>query len=365
MANVTKVAWRNGLLVKKRQESFSASTEDLTTKTAPFVPRNPWLSAGLYIVLVAVFLWLPLVYFVIGIDPGELFTSAKDLAAALMFFTGAVIANATAIGGGIVFNPMLQFVFGVSGLSALLLSVTVQCSGMASGTYGWYRRGEFQKVERKHLLAMGGCTIVASVASTAVLVIGVRQFPEVMLPVMKALSVLVAFYVFAILWLDIRRASKVDTPQRGGPEAADGRAGVGAGVACAGEPDLLRVDRRVYKWICLGSLLNVHTAVGAGELTFAHLIKYYRCHASTAVAVGAMCQLLSVLTQTVFNLIFLRSYMLWSLISIGLLFTMMGGRIAPLIMSSRVVAPYTKHILAFTALSMGIISAALLIRNLM
>ena len=59
----------------------------------------------------------------------------------LMFVSGAVIANATAVGGGIVFNPMLQLIFGASGYSALVLSITAQCAGMTSGTYGWYKKG--------------------------------------------------------------------------------------------------------------------------------------------------------------------------------------------------------------------------------
>lgn len=58
----------------------------------------------------------------------------------------------------------------------------------------------------------------------------------------------------------------------------------------------LRVDRRIYPWLVFGSLLNVYTAVGVGELSFAHIMKYYKAPAQRAVAIGVVMQAVSVLT---------------------------------------------------------------------
>jgi hypothetical protein len=48
------------------------------------------------------------------------------------------------------------------------------------------------------------------------------------------------------------------------------------------------------------------------------------------------------------------------LIWIGLLFTMMGGRLAPFIITRRWIEPYVKHALALTALAMGATSLIML-----
>lgn len=116
-----------------------------------------------YIILFALLLWTPFVYIFTDTTPAELFSNLRAYIASVMYFFTAVIANSTAIGGGIVFNPMLQLVFGISGFSALTLAIVVQCTGMASGSYGWYKRGEFKKINSKHLLTMSLCTIVSTI----------------------------------------------------------------------------------------------------------------------------------------------------------------------------------------------------------
>ncbi len=235
-----------------------------------------------------------------------------------MFVSGAIIANATAVGGGIVFNPMLQLVFGVSGYSALVLAVTVQCAGMTSGTYGWYKKGEFSHIARSHLFMMAITSAVSTVLFTILFLQCRKLFASELLGVMKAASALVSFYVFAILWKEVKEKESMGiSGQAALPQGSDNE---------LREAGALRVDRRIFPWIVLGALLNVHTAVGVGELVFSHLIKYYKAPTRTAVAVGVMMQAISVVTQTVFNVLFLREYLLLDLVCIGLFCTMIGGR---------------------------------------
>lgn len=337
------------------KESLSTGAKDSSTRLGSH--RNSetaeLLAALKYILLVGCVLWIPSVYLFTDLSPLGLFQSAKGVLAALMFVAGAVIANATAVGGGIIFNPMLQLLFGVSGYSALVLSITVQCAGMTSGTYGWHKKGEFSCVKRGHLFMMAFTSALSTALFTILLLICRKLFPDHLLVVMKMASALVSFYVFGILWKEVKERKWMGTtgPTSARQSLANGRK----------EAYLLRVDWRIYGWIAFGALLNVHTAVGVGELAFSHLIKYYKTPTRTAVAVGVMMQAISVLTQTVLNILFLRDYLLLDMVCIGLLCTMMGGRLAPYLMTRRVIEPYAKQALALTALAMGLTSLGMLV----
>jgi uncharacterized membrane protein YfcA len=59
----------------------------------------------------------------------------------LVGFAVAIVANATAIGGGIFFIPILVFGYGLAPLVAVKLSIAGQAFGMTSGAIGWLRRG--------------------------------------------------------------------------------------------------------------------------------------------------------------------------------------------------------------------------------
>jgi len=297
-------------------------------------------SAWLYIAVLGILVWWPFVALVAGhTTPLGLFHGLREVGAAAMFTTGAVIANATSVGGGIIFNPTLQLVFGVGGISALTLSILVQCAGMASGTYGWYRWGAFQHVHQPHLTAMALVTAAATAVWTIAFLLIRPIIPEVLPLVMKTASMLISFYVGYLVLREAREP---------------------VGLAQIEEP--LVIDRRIWLWIVLGTGLNVTTAVGAGELVFAHLIKYYRASPKIAVAVGTMAQAVSVITQGIFLVIFMRQYILIPMVCIGVFFCMVGGRLAPIIMTRPAVEPYAKYILAFTAIGMGLTSGWMLFR---
>ncbi|MDJ0841161.1 MAG: hypothetical protein QNK37_31910 [Acidobacteriota bacterium] len=322
-----------------------------------------------YILIAGLVFWWPLVYFVTGLPtPFALFTQLSDFGAALMFVTGANIASATAVGGGIVFNPTLQLVFGVSGYSALILAVLVQCAGMTSGCYGWYRKGEFAGIYRPHLAVAAAVTFFATAVWSVVFLLVMPLLPQTLPIIMKLASTLVSFYVARLVWLDIKerevhiekleRAAEEGNTEAAMREALElARADHGPKVAA----DPVKMDRRIWGWLILGSLLNVYTAVGAGQLLFAHLIKYFKTPPKTAVAMGAMVQAISVLTQSVFILVFMREFILVHLVCIGLFFCMVGGRTAPYVLTRPLIEPWVKHVLALTALAMGLTSGGMLL----
>jgi uncharacterized membrane protein YfcA len=59
----------------------------------------------------------------------------------LVGFAGATLGNATAVGGGLVFVPVMIFVYHLAPVTALSLALGTQSFGMSSGALGWLRRG--------------------------------------------------------------------------------------------------------------------------------------------------------------------------------------------------------------------------------
>jgi uncharacterized membrane protein YfcA len=74
--------------------------------------------------------------------PDPLGLAANNWPLIIVGVFGAFIGNVTAIGGGIVFIPVLMFAYKVDPVSALKLAFVMQAVGMTSGASGWLRRGE-------------------------------------------------------------------------------------------------------------------------------------------------------------------------------------------------------------------------------
>jgi uncharacterized protein len=80
------------------------------------------------------------IYFTVFPEPVSLLSRNWPLI--LIGVIGALIGNITAIGGGLVFIPVLMFVYKTDPLSALKLAFVTQAVGMSSGAVGWLKRGE-------------------------------------------------------------------------------------------------------------------------------------------------------------------------------------------------------------------------------
>lgn len=313
-----------------------------------------------YIFIVFLFIWFPFVYWGLGIaHPFLWFAELSGIKAALMFISGAIIANATAVGGGMIFNPSLQIIFEVGGYTALVLSILVQSSGMSSGAYGWYKKGEYQYFYLPHLFTLVLTTILFTSLWSILFIKFMYHYPEVLSIYMKIASTCISFYVFWLVFSSIREREQHI-------ELLEEKVHINDVSGVVEEAHILEkidepyeqkgkvyIDWRIYALLAPGTILNVTTAVGVGELVFSYLIKYYRAAPKTAIAVGTLMQAVSVLTQSTFILIFLRDLILIDLVCIGILFCAMGGRLAPYILTFKHIEPYAKHILAFTAFAMG------------
>lgn len=93
---------------------------------------SPWM-------IILSLVWL-LVFLLVFPDPAGL--AAKYWPLLFVGVAGAFIGNITAIGGGLVFIPVLMLVYQTDAVSALKLAFVSQAIGMTSGASGWIRRGE-------------------------------------------------------------------------------------------------------------------------------------------------------------------------------------------------------------------------------
>ncbi|MGL5892111.1 MAG: TSUP family transporter, partial [Bacteroidia bacterium] len=99
-------------------------------------PKFRYFTPALFILTA---LWL-VIY--IGFFPEPAALAARNWPLILVGVAGAMIGNITAIGGGLVFIPVLMFVYHTDPLSALKLAFVSQAVGMTSGASGWLKRRE-------------------------------------------------------------------------------------------------------------------------------------------------------------------------------------------------------------------------------
>ncbi len=91
---------------------------------------SPWL-------LLFAAVWL-VGYCSVAQDPVALFE--KNWVFIPVGFCGAVLGNISAVGGGIVFIPVIMFVFHFPPVTALKIALASQSWGMTSGAIGWLQK---------------------------------------------------------------------------------------------------------------------------------------------------------------------------------------------------------------------------------
>ena len=107
-------------------------------------------------------------------------------------YVAAAFANATAIGGGFLFVPLFIFVYGLTPLVALKLSLATQAFGMSAGTLGWGR----SFIDPLALVAGG----LASLAGMALGTLVLKVPGELVKPAFGWIS----FFIFVAVLLEFR-----------------------------------------------------------------------------------------------------------------------------------------------------------------
>ena len=125
----------------------------------------------------------------------------------LLALLGAIVANATGAGGGIVFVPAFKLL-GIEQSAIIATSFAIQCFGMTAGSLAWYRFSRVQSTVLEPAWAQYGSLIAVFAAPTVLgVIIGQWLFqpddPQQTINVFKAFS---AMFGIAILATSYRLA---------------------------------------------------------------------------------------------------------------------------------------------------------------
>ncbi|NOT11498.1 MAG: sulfite exporter TauE/SafE family protein [Methylococcaceae bacterium] len=268
---------------------------------------TPWL-------LVFTLLWL--VIFCTGFsNPQEL--AAKNWPLILIGVLGAFIGNVTAIGGGIVFIPVMMFVYKVDPLSALKLAFVTQAVGMSSGASGWLRRGEVPLSLLKWTLPT---LILGTMISTFLF------HPQPML--IKRLFGPIAFAAGLLTLVTLDRKGGIDRL----PESA----------------------RMPLLFISLvGGMITGWVAIGEGEIVAAFCMLAYGLNANQSIGLGVVLLSINSLLLAVIHIVFYGGIP-WELAAFTILGVLWGGRLGPYL-SQWASLRTTKKVFAVIALLDGLV----------
>jgi uncharacterized membrane protein YfcA len=207
-------------------------------------------------------------------------------------FAVAVVANATAIGGGLFFIPILVFGWGLSPVVALKLSIAGQAFGLTSGAIVWLRRG---LVPREALRAALPPLLVGASVSSLLLHPSPQLVKGLFGPVSIALGVLA-----------LRQQGASAPREAVPPEALGPLRFVAAG----------------------GGILSGWVAIGAGELAAAYLMLAQQLRPDRAIGLGVV-----LLSAASIWLCGIHSFLLdgipWEMALFLVLGTVFGARLGP------------------------------------
>lgn len=170
-------------------------------------------------------------------------------------FCGAILGNISAVGGGIVFIPVMMFIFHLPAVTALKVALASQSWGMTSGAIGWIQKRVVPlralKLTVPGLLA-GSCIGSLVIHPSALLV---KLF-------FGPVSILLG-----VLTIVLSKRAKQSAPRTDIPEKATF--------------PLLIIS-------LIGGLITGWIAIGEGELVAALLMLYYGVSAPICIGLGVL-----------------------------------------------------------------------------
>ena len=275
--------------------------------SANFPYFTPWLFVFTLIWLVAYWFAFP--------DPLGLAASNWPLIIVGVF--GAFIGNLTAIGGGIVFIPVMMFVYKVDPVSALKLAFVTQAIGMTSGASGWLRRGEVP-------LSLLKWTVPSLIAGAAISTFLIHPQPMLV----KGLFGPIAFITGLLILITL--------DQKGGRMVLPANALI---------PVML---------ISLsGGLITGWVAIGEGEIIAAFCMLAYGLNANRAIGLGVVLLSINSILLALIHAFYFGGVP-WELAAFTILGVLWGGRLGPFL-AQWISMRTTKKVFAFIALLDGLV----------
>jgi uncharacterized membrane protein YfcA len=254
-----------------------------TMTSAKYFPYyTPWL-------LVFTLIWLAICCAGFS-DPLGL--AAKNWPLVIVGLLGAFIGNVTAIGGGVVFIPVLMFAYKVDPVSALKLAFVTQAVGMSSGASGWLRRGEVP-------LSLLKWTVPPLIIGTMISTFLIHPKPMLI----KGLFGPIAFVAGLLTLITVDR-----------------KGGVNQFPASARIPTLL---------VSLaGGMITSWVAIGEGEIVAAFCMLAYGLNANLSIGLGVVLLSLNSLLLAFIH-IFFYGGIPWEMAAFTMLGVLWGGRLEP------------------------------------
>lgn len=207
-------------------------------------------------------------------------------------FAGAMLGNATAVGGGLVFIPVMIWVYHLPAVMALKLALGSQCFGMTSGAIGWSRRG----VVPFHLLRVA---VPALLLGSTVSSLIIRPNPLLVKGLFGPVSILIG--LITLILLD-RYSGGEDVPRRAYPALA--------------------------AMAFLGGMLTGWVAIGEGEVVAAFLMLAYGLRAERGIGLGVVLLAINSVFLATIHQLFLVG-LPWELILFTGFGCVFGGRMGP------------------------------------
>ena len=242
--------------------------------------------------------WMPVFVVLWGIVFWNLFPNPLGLIQQnwplfIVGLVGATIGNATAVGGGIVFVPVMLFVYQLPAVTALKLALASQSFGMTSGAIGWATRGV---VKPKILKVATVALLLGSTISSLVIK------PNAIL--IKGLFGPASIFIGVVTLLMLNRhGDHEDLPSNG-----------------------------AYFWLALmafiGGMLTGWVAIGEGEVIAAFLMIVYGLRAERGIGLGVILLSINSIYLTLIHQFFLGGIP-WELAMFTGFGCVFGGRLGP------------------------------------
>lgn len=248
--------------------------------------------------------------------PDPIGLAARNWPLIIVGVFGAFIGNATAIGGGIVFIPVLMFAYQVDPVSALKLTFVTQAVGMSSGASGWLRRGEVP-------LSLLKWTVPALIIGTMMSTFLIHPQPMLV----KGLFGPIAFIagLLTLITLD-RKGGRTELPAKA------------------------RIPIVLVSFI--GGMITGWVAIGEGEIIAAFCMLAYGLNANRAIGLGVVLLSLNSLLLAFVHALYFGGVP-WDMAAFTMLGVLWGGRLGPFL--AQWISPRaTKKGFAFIALLDGL-----------
>lgn len=235
-------------------------------------------------------------------------------------FFGAVLGNISAVGGGIVFIPVMIFVFHLGAVDALKIALASQAFGMTSGAIGWIQKKVVPMRALK--LTVPGLLLGSAISSLVI-------HPRALL--VKLLFGPVSI-LLGVLTLVLSHRAFGPRPRQEIPSSARGP---------------------LFIVSVIGGLITGWIAIGEGELVAALLMLGYGLNVTACIGLGVVLLSINSIFLTILHQFFLGGIP-WSIAGFTSLGCVFGARLAPYL-SRRSNPMALKVIFAIIAIGDGIL----------